>query len=181
MQNLADFPEMFTTRRLELRTLAATAENAEMIFRAMDASRDYIAAFQGFIDYVKSPADVLTLLNKRAEQRVAGEAVCFAIFHDGEFIGRIRFKRTGPAAGYFGYWLTAAAAGHGFMSEALQTLERALFDFGFSTLILEIDDGNVRSENIARRNGYVLRERRPMASWSNATGDCDELVYVKTK
>ncbi len=181
MRPLSEFAETILTLRLELRTLDATDENAQMIYNAMDGSRDYIESFQGFMEYIKSPDDVKALLQKRIQQRVTDEAVCYGIFHDNEFIGRIRFKRTGADSGYVGYWQTKPASGNGYMGEALSALEQELFNFGFNKIIIEIDDGNIRSENVAKRNGYEFLERRPMASWAKCTGKCDELVYVKYK
>ena len=178
---IKNLPKVIKTSRLEMRTLDATPENAEMIYNAMDNSRDYIEAFQGFLEYIKSPDDVMALLQKRIQQRATDEAVCYGIFHNDEFIGRIRFKRTGTDSGYFGYWQTKPASGNGYMGEALSALEQELFNFGFNKITIEIDDGNTRSENVAKRNGYKFLERRPMASWAKSVGKCDELVYVKYK
>jgi RimJ/RimL family protein N-acetyltransferase len=65
------------------------------------------------------------------------------------------------------------------MTEALNALEKELGKFGFKKIIIDIDDGNIRSENIAKRNGYILEKRLPMASWAKCIGKCDSLIYVK--
>ena len=181
MRPLSEFAETIFTPRIELRTLNVCRENAEMIYNALDTSRDYIEAFQGFLEYIKSPDDVFDLMQKRNDQRATDKAICYGIFRNSEFIGRIRFERTDADSGYVGYWQTQPASGNGYMSEALSALEQELFNFGFNKIIIEIDDGNTRSENLARRNGYEFLARRPMASWAKCMGKCDELVYVKYK
>ena len=65
------------------------------------------------------------------------------------------------------------------MGEALGALESELFKFGFDKIILDIDAGNTGSENVARRNGYKLVKRSPLASWAKCVGKCDSLIYVK--
>ena len=67
------------------------------------------------------------------------------------------------------------------MSEALTALESELFAFGFDKITLDIDDGTTMSENVAKRNGYTLAKRLPMASWAKCVGKCDSLIYEKRK
>ena len=67
------------------------------------------------------------------------------------------------------------------MSEALQALETELFKFGFNKITLDIDNGNIHSENLAKRNNYKLEKVLPMASWAKCVGKCDSLIYVKER
>lgn len=67
------------------------------------------------------------------------------------------------------------------MSEALSALETELFKFGFNKITLDIDNGNTHSENLAKRNGYTLDKKLPMASWAKCVGKCDSLIYVKKR
>ena len=43
------------------------------------------------------------------------------------------------------------------------------------------DDGNAPSETLAKRNGYKLARRLPLASYAKCVGECDSLIYKKTK
>lgn len=67
------------------------------------------------------------------------------------------------------------------MSEALSALETELFKFGFNKITLDIDNRNTHSENLAKRNGYTLDKKLPMASWAKCVGKCDSLIYVKKR
>ena len=78
-------------------------------------------------------------------------------------------------------WLIESENGNGYMTEALVALEQELFKFGFEKIILEIDDGNIPSANVAKRNGYKLEKRLPMESYAKCVGKCDAVVYVQRK
>ena len=67
------------------------------------------------------------------------------------------------------------------MTEAISALESELFKFGFEKIILEIDAGNTKSENVAQRNGYKLEKRIPDDSYAKRVGKCDTLVYAKSR
>ena len=55
------------------------------------------------------------------------------------------------------------------------------FKFGFNKITLDIDDGNAPSETLAKRNGYKLARRLPLASYAKCVGKCDSLIYEKIK
>ena len=105
--------------------------------------------------------------------------ILFGIYKDDSLIGRIRFYYDADNGWEIGYWLIESETGNGFITEALTALEIELFKFGVDKITLDIDSGNEKSENIARRNGYKLEKRLPMASWARAVGKCDSLIYVK--
>ena len=181
MQPLSEFSTEIETPRLILRALGPTRKNAEMIFRAVDANREYLMQWQGHFGEIKTVEDLVAYLTKRAKQIEANAGVCFYIFCGKDLIGRIRFFDVQDCACEIGYWLIESANGHGFMTEALIALENELFKFGFNKIKLDIDDGNIPSENLAKHNGYTLEKRLPMASWARAVGKCDSLIYVKSK
>ncbi len=184
MINLSDFPEYIKTDRIDLRRIKLSKENANMIFNIIDASRENLEKWQGFIEYIKTPDDMLKQLQKRDEQWNNKTGFCFGIFKNDKFIGRIRFFNINPgeiASCEIGYWLSDSDTGHGFMTEALQALEKQLFGIGFNRIQMEIDSGNIKSENIAKKNNYVLEGRTRQSSWAKCCGVCDTLIYSKLK
>ena len=180
MKPLSQFSQIIKTPRVVLRTVAATRESADMLFKIIEQNRDYLEAWQGHFEYIRNVDDVLVWLNKRAEQIKTNEGVCFYIFVDDKIIGRIRFSLVDGTSCEIGYWLAQSATGHGYMGEALSALETELFKFGFEKIIIDVDAGNMPSENVARRAGYVLEKRLPMASWAKCVGKCDSLIFVKS-
>ena len=181
MESLSKFPQSIKTPRLVLRIVAPTFENAKIIFDAIEKNREYLDAWQGHFGEIKTVEDVLAYLNKRGNQIKTNEGVCFYIYQNNNLIGRIRFFNLHDKSCEIGYWLIQSLNGHGVMSEALTALETELFKFGFNKITLDIDDGNTRSENVAKRNGYKLSKRLPMASWAKCVGKCDSLIYEKQR
>ncbi len=181
MQELLSFPQIIKSARLVLSVVAPTTENASMLLDIINQDRDYLMAWQGHFGELKTVDDVMAYLTKRANQIKTNQGMCFYIFHNNIIIGRIQFFGVENNACEIGYWLIKSANGSGFMSEALQALEVELFKFGFEKIKLDIDKGNTRSENLAKRNGYKLEKVLPMASWAKCVGKCDSLIYVKEK
>lgn len=179
MKPLSQFPQTIETPRLVLRVVSPTQVNAEAILDIIEQNRDYLEVWQGHFAELKTVDNVKAYLTKRANQIKTNEGVCFYIYHNDELIGRIRFFHIRDNGCEIGYWLAQSATGHGFMSEALTALESELFAFGFDKITLDIDDGNVMSENVAKRNGYKLVKRLPMESYAKYVGKCDSLIYEK--
>ena len=181
IKNLSDFPYVIKTARLMLRVIMPNMDNAEIIFNAIEQNREYLEAWQGDLEYLRNVSDVLERLKYRYSQISKNEGIMFGIYDENKFIGRIRFFNVKDNSCEIGFWLIESETGRGIMSEALSALEIELFKFGFDKIILDIDDGNIRSENLARRNGYVFDKRLPMASWAKCIGKCDSLIFVKNK
>ena len=175
------FPQKIKTSRLVLRVIVPTFKNAEMLFDIIEKNRDYLEAWQGHFEYLRNIDDVLKNLEYRHAQIADNTGVMFGIYRDDNLIGRIRFFDVHDNHCEIGYWLIKTEIGHGFMTEALTALETELFKFGFDKITLDIDDGNTLSENVAKRNGYKLIKRLPMASWAKCVGKCDSLIYEKCK
>ena len=181
MQPLSKFPKTIKTSRLVLKAVLPNQKNAKILLDIIEQNRDYFMNWQAHFGELKTVDDVLGYLNKRFNQMKTDQGICFYIYHNENLIGRIRFFNIHDTSCEIGYWLIKSANGNGFMSEALKALETELFKFGFDKITLDIDNGNINSENLAKRNKYKLTERLPMASWAKCVGKCDSLIYVKEK
>ena len=181
MQPISKFPQIIKSARLVLRTLAPTKENASALLNIINQNRDYLMEWQGHFGALQTLDNVVAYLTTRASQIKNNQGVCFYIFHNDNIIGRIRFFGVHDNTCEIGCWLIKSANGNGFMSEALKALETELFKFGFKKIKLDIDNGNVHSENLAKRNGYKLEKILPMASWAKCVGKCDSLIYIKKR
>ena len=181
MKKLSTFPKIIETPRLVLRVVLPTQANAETFFNIIEQNRDYLEAWQGHFGALHTVEDVKKKLEHRYEQIANNAGILFGIYKGKDLIGRIRFFDVKDDSCEIGFWLIESENGKGYMSEALSALESELFKFGFDKIILDIDAGNSQSENVAKRNGYNLVKRLPMASWAKCVGKCDSLIYVKNK
>ena len=179
MKPLLQFPQIIKTPRLTLRVILPTLENAETILEIIEQNRNYLEEWQGHFMSLHTVEDVQKKLESRHAKMLNNQGVMFGIYLNNNLIGRIRFFNVKDTECEIGYWLIKSANGQGFMSEALNALENELSKFGFNKIILNIDGGNTKSENIAKRNGYKLEKTVPMASWAKCVGKCDDLFYVK--
>ena len=76
-----------------------------------------------------------------------------------------------------GYWLTAAARGHGYATRALRLLARwGMAEFGLARLQLTCDPRNEASQRVAERCGFV-REGLLRSQYAWKDGRRDTLVY----
>lgn len=54
------------------------------------------------------------------------------------------------------YWLKSTAVNHGYMQEALNKIVEHLFQHGFRTLVIQVDDTNARACQVAEKGGFTL-------------------------
>ena len=181
MKSLLKFPTQIQTKNLLLKTIEPTPENSKILFAIIESNRDYLESFQGHFEYIKNINDVLKNLEFRYQQIQKNEGILFGIYKQNKIIGRIRFFNIHDKSCEIGFWLIKKETGHGFMTESLSALEQELFQFGFNKIVLDIDNGNTNSENLAIRNNYILERKLKGASWAKQVGKCDSLIYIKTK
>lgn len=88
-----------------------------------------------------------------------GSGYVFAIFqNDGKCIGNISILNIDYKNQHseIGYWLATEVAGNGYMQEAVSILEKEVFAAGMHKIIIKTDVLNVKSANVAQKQGYVL-------------------------
>ena len=91
-------------------------------------------------------------------QRVSGAGIVFAIESAGRLAGAIDLKHVNWASkvAEVGYWVAPWARGRGVASRATRTLAHwAIVDHGFERVELFAATGNVASQAVARKAGFV--------------------------
>ena len=91
MQDLSHFPKVIKTPRLTLQTVLPTDENAKAFFDVIEANREYLEAWQGHFEYLRTIDEVRQKLEQRYNQISQNENVLFGIYLNKNLIGRIRF------------------------------------------------------------------------------------------
>jgi ribosomal-protein-serine acetyltransferase len=161
---------VFTTRvddDLELRLLQA--RNAQALFQLVDSSRDDLRTWLGWVDGVRSVADIQTFIRAALQDFADSRRIVTGIWHQGALVGVIELHAMpGNTSGEIGYWLAPAARGQGLMTRAT----RALVDHGFRELRLHriqirCATGNRASRAVPERLGFALEGVVREAEWVN--------------
>ena len=131
----------------------------EELWRLIDRSREFLRPYLFWVDKTCSVNDVhqiSELFWKNFEERN---------FFEYLFLDRNSKKLVGAGGAHtvsyerrqaeFGYYRDVAAAGHGYVCEAVELLSRALFERGIHRLIIRCDVSNTASAAVARRCGFI--------------------------
>ncbi len=158
------FKEALYSERLILKQTHPTPEMAEMIFRAVNASREHLRPFCPWEKNDDSVESCLNYLKAKEPKTKAGERVEYGIFvrKTGDYTGNIQvfgISRENRSA-EIGYWLAKSATGKGYMREALHVLEEECFTaLGLYRIQLTCNTLNEASVKVIRACGYVLEGR----------------------
>jgi ribosomal-protein-serine acetyltransferase len=150
--------EMLVSRRLALRR--HTIDLAALIFHSVDRDRERLEEFLPWPPLLRSINQEQEYLLRSRKAWEAGETFDFGIYaaNDNSFMGCIGTHtiRWAHDCAEIGFWILKEYEGRGFISEALQVLEKELFQIGLHRIEIRCDTTNIRSANVARNAGYTL-------------------------
>lgn len=156
------FPKKIYTDRIILQhPQKPTFELANELFSAVDISRESLSRWLPWVDKTKCAEDEFFFLRDWSHQNWIDHKGCSYLIRcrkTNKLLGVLDFMHINKEnhSGEIGYWLAAYAVGNGFISEAIQALEKVIFELGFNRIIIQNDTRNIRSVNVAKRNGYHL-------------------------
>ena len=166
-------PKIIKGERIILQRFDSTIANAQAIFNAVDANREHLSKVNVAGDN-KTPKDSLKYLSNNT---------VYAIFINNILSGGIHyfdFKKDTKSV-EIGYWLIKSSEGNGYISDALKLLENELFK-KVNRITLGLNTDNVRSSNVATRNGYRLEGHFLQDHFNTNTKKIvDSLWYAKLK
>jgi RimJ/RimL family protein N-acetyltransferase/GNAT superfamily N-acetyltransferase len=185
MQKKILFQEELSGPRLILRQTRPSREMAELIFRAVDGSREHLRPFCPWEKKDNSIESCLNYLKNKELKTRAGERAEYGIFirESGEYIGNIQvFNISRETRGAeIGYWLKKSATGKGYMREALRILEEYCFrGLELYRLQLSCDVRNAASARVIGACGYFY-EGRLRGDRFEASGDYSSDSYLFAK
>ncbi|HZU13801.1 MAG TPA: GNAT family N-acetyltransferase [Chloroflexota bacterium] len=154
---LIDVPTVITGDRIILRL--RRDEDAASMHAAIDASRDHIRRYLPWADFHQEVGDALAYIRRTQGQFSLREHFDYGIFarEDDRVLGGIGLGPRSWRVPSFeiGYWLTAEAEGHGYMTEAVKLLTALAFEtLGAQRVMIRCDVENERSAAIPRRLGF---------------------------
>lgn len=149
-------PEKLVGERVTL--LRRDHTHDQELFELIDRSRDFLRKYLFWIDTTKSLQDVRVVTDIFTQNWDANRSFeyVFADTQTGKLVGAggIHTIDYMNRWGEWGYYLDHQAAGHGYVSEVIQLLERELFARGLHRLVISCDTENTASIAVAKRNGY---------------------------
>lgn len=145
--------------RIVLKRIEPTIELAQEVFAQVDKNREYLRKWLPWADFMKSAEDELKYFFDEEKKVEKGEKINYGIFLDNVYAGNIGFFDVDDKvmSGEIGYWLSEDFGRKGYVTEAVKTLEKHLFqDLGFNRIQIKCDEKNIPSAKVAEKCGYVL-------------------------
>lgn len=132
----------------------------EDLFRLIDDSRDFLREYLFWVDDTKILDDVIKvtdIFSKNWDDENSFEYV-FLDAKNGAMVGAggIHTVSYMNRMAEYGYYLNKNAKGKGYISEAVQLLEKELFAKGIHRLVIECDEKNLASAAVAERCGFAF-------------------------
>jgi len=152
------FPDQIEAERVVLRKHELSF--AETMFACIDQDRERLRVFLPWVDASKTLDDTLTYIKKSREEHDSGAGAAFGMYDrvTGVYMGNIGVHAIlwDQECCELGYWVLRDYEGKGYVTEAVEALERACFSLGFHRVEIRCSSLNERSAAIPRRLGYHL-------------------------
>jgi len=135
-------------------------EDATDLQEAVDESRDHIRPWLPFADEHQTVDESRVWINGQRAQWILRKNMncCVVDAATGHFLGGVGLMVLSWEIRSFeiGYWLRKSAEGHGYMTEAVRLLtDFAMGKLEANRIMIQCDERNTHSANVARRLGYV--------------------------
>lgn len=152
------------------------------MWEAIDANRLFLRRYLFWVDKTRSPEEVAAATGHFNESWAAQTKFAYVLIdkHSGKLLGSIDvhdIDLTNRTAA-IGYWLKEDKTGFGYMSDAVQTLVRAVFGKGVRRLEITCDSLNRASAGVALRNGFEYEGTQREAIYTYGEFH-DREVYVR--
>ena len=151
------FPVSFRSARLEMRL--PDEEDASLEHEMILESLDHLWPWFSFRAEPPTLADRVEWAARQRIDAVQGTGATYIAFTGDRAVGEVWLGIDGPKA-TMGWWLRAAATGHGYATEAVRALAQMAFGFGVERVEALTDPDNAASRAVAERAGFVLQEIR---------------------
>ncbi len=180
--NLKDLPKEINGDRITLKQLNSTFENAELLFTTVDENREYLREWMDWVDPYTKAEDAYNYFKKNEERLANNENVSYDIFLGDVYLGRVSCFGIKNGIGEVGYWLSQKYTNNGYMTEAVNLLEKELFAIGMNRIVIKCDPENLSSSGVAKKAGYKFEALLHADEYSNfKQGYIDIEVYYKLK
>lgn len=159
---IKQLPQIMKTPRLEMRQLAATYENAQMIFDAVknENPSDFYFNPIGANNIIPQSADEVLKWMQRESDWTADNGIALYLFLNDKFIGyrRLFFHNDATRTLQMAtVWLVRSVWGNGFARETSDEIERIAFEtMDANRIVRQCSKDNLRSANSIKSSGFHL-------------------------
>ena len=161
----------------EIRLKELSLDEVELIFNMFNQQREYFSEWLPFVENTNQVSD--TRMFVEAVLNNDSPDITCAIFYNNEFVGLVGLKETDMMNHKveIGYWLSADYQKKGIITRACKTMIGYAFnEMGMNKVALKAAVGNVKSQRVAERLGFV-RDGIERAGELHSRGYMDLVVY----
>lgn len=156
--NKLSLPEQIFTSRLRL--AKHTLDEAEVMFEGVQKDRERLREFLPWVDLTLTEEDERNYLKFALDSWEAKTLFDYSMVRveDDTYLGNIGVHSIAWSNERceLGYWILRDFEGLGYVSEAVQALEKTCFALGFHRLEIRCADTNERSARVPLRLGYTF-------------------------
>jgi len=158
--------------------------DAEQLFQLIHQNQSRLQEFLPWMELIEKLEDEINSIKSDRRKWARSELFNYGIFckNNGLLIGSCGVHTLAWEENRceLGYWIREASLGQGYISEAIQSLEKILFEIGFKRIEIRCSSANERTQKVARQNQYVLDHVLPKERIVRGKHQ-DELVFVKSR
>ncbi len=140
-------------------------EESSSLFELVDANREHLKEFMGWLDYSTTPADSLVFIRGEQEKLERLQTITLGIYFLDQLVGVLSLYHIDPLNQYasIGYWIGKAHQGEGIVSKSTHTLIQYAFkELQLHRIEIRCALHNHRSQKIAEKLGFskegILKE-----------------------
>jgi len=151
------FKNQIKGERLILKRTKPTLKMAETMFKVVDENRKHLEPWFPWPKSTLKVEDSLKYLFDKEEETKKGKKVEYGIFVNNKYIGNISIFDINEKkkSAEIGYWLSSSYTRKGYMTEALQILEKEAFEkLKLNRIQIKCDEKNEASFGVARKCDY---------------------------
>ncbi len=152
--NKPGYPQVLYSGDFKLERVKPEFKRAYEIFEIVDGQRAWLGEWLEWVDYTQCVEDVYPHFWNKCKADARG----YYITVDGKIVGSVDFVDMSMRhkTAEIGYWLSRDMNGRGIMTRAVRELEKFAFDvLGINRVVIGADVGNIPSQRVAERCGYV--------------------------
>ena len=150
----------------------------------IDKNRQFLRQYLLWVDKTLSVKDCTTVTKMFIERWQKCDAFAYSIVlkSSGKAIGSIDIHNIDydNYSAEIGYWLAERYNGLGYMSRAVQLIEKQSFLCGIHRLVIAVQKENLPSARVAERNQYIYEGTLKQALYKYGEF-YDKLIYAKVK